>query len=201
MQRVLRDQKTILRACVAESNEIERKWRERRLCYKLQTSVFPGTMMTGVESLCTLNSELEACAETIRAQVHALGQQIFSELSQQHELFAQLNASSRAVNTEEWARLQAELADTKAENERNLRHIDDVEAAHAQLSVTYGELAERYEALQCALNELREANVAKASIAHVNTADSATSTQLDGATVENLIALNGTIQVSSIFVS
>ncbi|KAI6238040.1 hypothetical protein M3Y99_00731000 [Aphelenchoides fujianensis] len=173
MSRVVSEQKAVLRACIEESMQME------------------VAMNSGVESLVSLNAELETCAEAIRAQVHALSQQIARELTDQRELVARLDAN-RDVSAEELANLRAELAETKAENERNLRRIAEVEEAHRTLSRTYEELTERYAALQAAFEDLRTLSEAKAE-----SANASTSTHLDGETIERMLALSATIEEMS----
>ncbi|KAI6221587.1 hypothetical protein M3Y95_00977900 [Aphelenchoides besseyi] len=174
MSRVVNEQKAILRSCIEESNQMEI------------------AMNTGVESLVSLNVELENCAEAIRAQVHALSQQIARELSEQRELVARLD-SNRDVSNEELTALRTELAEAKNENELNLRRISDLEEAHRALQRTYEELTERYAALQTAFEELRLMTNAK-----VETAEMSTETKLDGETVERMFALTATIEEMSI---
>ncbi|KAI6179086.1 hypothetical protein M3Y98_00572500 [Aphelenchoides besseyi] len=174
MSRVVNEQKAILRSCIEESNQMEI------------------AMNTGVESLVSLNVELENCAEAIRAQVHALSQQIARELSEQRELVARLD-SNRDVSNEELTALRTELAEAKNENELNLRRISDLEEAHRTLQQTYEELTERYAALQTAFEELRLMMNAKAE-----TAETSTETKLDGETVERMFALTATIEEMSI---
>jgi BMFP domain-containing protein YqiC len=127
MTRVVQEQREILQACIEESVQME------------------SYMSTGVEHLMALNSELEQCAESIKAQVYALNQQIARELTEQ---ISENLESGRLVSNEQMEQLRSELAATRAENELNLQRIEQFENSHRMLQKTYEDLIERYTILQ-----------------------------------------------------
>lgn len=145
-------------------------------------------MANGVEHLVALNAELEQCAESIKAQVHALSQQISFELADQTEQIAQ--NLSRLASSSQIEQLRSELTATRAENDQNLRRISDFQHTHQTLQKTYEELAERYTTLQKSFEELQNVSSIRAQME-----EKSTDALLDGSTIDRICDLNSTIEV------
>ncbi|KAI6184656.1 hypothetical protein M3Y97_00619600 [Aphelenchoides bicaudatus] len=175
MTRVVQEQREILQACIEENVQME------------------NYMSHGVEHLMALNNELEQCAESIKAQVHALNQQIASELSDQTQQLTQNLERSQLVSSGQLGQLRSELASTRSENELNLQRIDEFQTTHRELQRTYDELIERYAELQQSFEQLQNAHAVRAK-----TEEKSTDSLLDGSTIDQMYALNSTIEEMSV---
>lgn len=92
-----------------------------------------------------------------------MNQQIARELSEQTEQISQNPESSRFASNEQVEQLRNELIATRAENDQNLRRINEFQSTHQTMQRTYDELVERYSALQ-QVSQIHSFNINDSSI-------------------------------------